>query len=184
MEYPATDFYLKFKIILNSVGKFMDFVLTYVSDGFYEITKMDPAQLLGKSFSEIVVDNADKLYFKEIYLTMIPNKKQKIEAYIEELGCWYFIDIFFNNGKGEEQDYVTVYYVDITNIKKDIPQETDSSNISREIISLTEKNRHSKKSRLTDSDKKHSLEELLGLGGDASTDCKNRDSNTELRKTK
>ena len=183
MEYPATDFYLKFNIIFNSEGKFSDFVLIYVSDMFYEITKIDPAQLLGKSFSEIVVDNDDKLYFKEIYLTMIPNKKYKVDTYIEELGRWYFIDIFID--KDNEQDCVIVYYVDITDIKNNTQQETVSDNTSTEIISLTDKTRQHSKDKVTDpDDNNYSVEELLGLDEETYVDHRKKNTGTKLRKTK
>jgi hypothetical protein len=183
MEYPATDFYLKFKTIYNNEGYFSDFVLVYVSEMFNEIAKIQSEQLLGKSFSEIVVDNADKLYFKEIYLTMIPNKKFKFDTYIEELGRWYLINIFTD--KGNEQDYVIVYYADITGIKNNIQQETASDNIRREIISLTDKTRHCNKDNLISyDDKRYSVEKLLELDVEVPSDCKTENFDAILKKTK
>lgn len=118
MEYPTTDFYLKFKTIYNKEGNFIDYMLTYISDEFYKISGIDPQQLLGRRFSDIVVDNADKLCFKEVYLNMMPKTKLKFDIYINELGRWYLINIFPD--KSNSEDSVTIYYADITDIKNSI----------------------------------------------------------------
>ncbi|MGB4438572.1 MAG: diguanylate cyclase [Sedimentibacter sp.] len=119
MEYPSkNDFYLKFKAIYNSCGNFIDYVLRYTSDGFYKATNINSEQILGKKFSDIVVDNADKLGFKELYFNMIPKTKFKYEVFIENLERWYLINTFTD--KSNQEDLLVVYYVDITNIKKNV----------------------------------------------------------------
>lgn len=160
MEYPATDFYLKFKTIYNNEGNFIDYVLVYISDMFYETAKIEPKQLLGKNFSEIVVDNANKLYFKEIYLSMIPTIKLKFDIYIDGLERWYLINIFTD--KSNDEDYVIVYYADVTDIKNDIQQrEIASYDNQNEIISLKDKVRLYYRDKLTGLYNKNYFEEEL-----------------------
>ncbi len=160
MEYPAADFYLKFKAIYNKEGNFIDYVLVYISDMFYEIAKIEPKQLLGKKFSEIVVDNADKLYFKEIYLSMVPNAKLKCDIYIDELERWYLINIFTD--KGNDEDYVMVHYTDVTDIKLNIrKQEIVSDDIQNEIITLKDKVRLYYRDKMTGLYNKNYFEEEL-----------------------
>jgi len=40
------DFYLKFKPIYRSDGKFVDYLLTYISDNFYENIGINPNIIL------------------------------------------------------------------------------------------------------------------------------------------
>ena len=86
LEYPSKfDFYLKFKPIYNKEGKFIDYILTYASDSFADAVNISPKMILGKKFSEILVD-MDVLGFKEFYSNIIPKSKIKHEIYIEKLG--------------------------------------------------------------------------------------------------
>ncbi len=159
MEYPATDFYLKFKTIYNKEGNFIDYVVIYISDKFYEFTKIDPNRLLGKKFSEIVVDNANKLYFKEIYINMIPNTKLKFDIHIDELDRWYLINIFTD--KSNDEDYVIMYYADVTDIKNNLQQEIMPEDVQSEIIDLKDKVRQYYKDKLTGLYNKNYFEEEL-----------------------
>ena len=60
MEYPSgNDFYLKIKAIYRKDGNFEDYVLMYISDAFYDVSKISPELILGKKFSEIAVDNCE-----------------------------------------------------------------------------------------------------------------------------
>ena len=116
MEYPSKyDFYLKFKPIFNKDGKFIDYILTYISDSFTEAVVINKELILGKSFSEIVVD-FDVLGFKEFYFNIIPKSKTKHELYIKKLERWYLISAFtdMSNYEGE----LIIYYIDITDIKQ------------------------------------------------------------------
>jgi len=160
MEYPAADFYLKFKTIYNKEGNFIDYVLVYISDMFYETAKIESKQLLGKKFSEIVVDNSNKFYFKEIYLSMVPNAKLKFDIYIDELKRWYLINIFTD--KGNAEDYVIVHYADVTYIKTNIrQQEVVSDDIKNEIVTLKDKIRLYYRDNLTGLYNKNYFEEEL-----------------------
>ena len=79
MEYNSKfDFYLKFKPIYNKEGYFIDYIMTYASDSFSNAVGISPSMVLGKRFSEIVVD-MDVFGFKEFYSTIIPNSKIKYE---------------------------------------------------------------------------------------------------------
>ena len=116
MEYPSKyDFYLKFKPIFNKDGKFIDYILTYISDSFTEAVVINKELILGKSFSEIVVD-FDVFGFKEFYFNIIPKSKTKHELYIKKLERWYLISAFtdMSNYEGE----LIIYYIDITDIKQ------------------------------------------------------------------
>ena len=117
MEYNSTnDFYLIFKPIYNKDKKLADYVLKYVSDSFYAAADISPGLILGKCFSEIAVENSDKLGFKDLYIVMNPYSKLKYATYLNELGRWYLINIFTDekNLKGE----LIIYYIDITHIKQ------------------------------------------------------------------
>ena len=116
MEYSSKyDFYLKFKPIFNKDGKFIDYILTYISDSFTEAVGINKELILGKSFSEIVVD-FDVFGFKEFYFNIIPKSKTKHELYIKKLERWYLISAFtdMSNYEGE----LIIYYIDITDIKQ------------------------------------------------------------------
>ncbi len=115
MQYPSKyDFYLKFKPIYNKDGNFSDYVLTYISDSFYEAVGFSPNLILGKKFSEIVID-IEGFGFKELYFNIVPNNKIKYELYIKELGRWYIINAF--TAANNYKDEMIIYYVDITDIK-------------------------------------------------------------------
>lgn len=116
MEYsPKYDFYIKFKPIYNKDGNFVDYILTYVSDSFYEIVGIEPENLLGKRISEIVVD-MDLFGLKNLYFNIIPKSKLKYELYIKELERWYLINTFTDMSYRHE--VLTIYYIDITDIKQ------------------------------------------------------------------
>ena len=115
MEYSTNDFYLKFKTLYNKEGKFIDYVLCYLSNSFYKITKMNPESFLGKRFSDIVVDNADIPLCKEIYINLRPNSNFKVEKYIESLKRWYLIQIC--QDESADDDMLFIHFIDIENIK-------------------------------------------------------------------
>ena len=160
MEHTAYDFYLKLKIIYNRKGSFIDYLVTYVSDNFYNATNIVPDQLLGKNLSDIVVDYADKLYFKEIYINMIPKTKLKFDIYIDELERWYLINIFTDESNNE--DSVVIYYADITDIKNNIQaQEIESNDVTNNIINFNDKSRLYYKDKLTGLYNKNFFDEEL-----------------------
>lgn len=158
MEHTAYDFYLKLKIIYNRKGSFIDYVVTYVSDNFHNVTNIIPDQFLGKNFSDIVVDYADKLYFKEIYINMIPKTNLKFDTYFDSLGRWYLINIFTDTRINE--DSVIIYYVDITDIKKH-RQETEYATIQNNIVNINDKSKLYYKDKLTGLYNKNFFEEEL-----------------------
>lgn len=117
MEYNAgNDFYLVFKPIYNKEGNLEDYILIYVSDSFYNAANISPGPILGKNFSEIAVDNSDKLGFKELYITMNPKVKIKYETYLNDLESWYLVNIFTDSRNNDE--VLIIYYIDITGIKQ------------------------------------------------------------------
>ncbi|MDW5299140.1 MAG: hypothetical protein SA378_03230, partial [Sedimentibacter sp.] len=117
MEYPSkNDFYLKFKAIYNKSGNFIDYELKYISDTFYRATNINPEQILGRKFSNIVVDYTDKVGFKELYFNMIPKTNHKFELFIKELERLYLISIFTD--RSNEEDLLFIYYVDISHISQ------------------------------------------------------------------
>ncbi|MPM02865.1 hypothetical protein SDC9_49120 [bioreactor metagenome] len=119
MEYPSkNDFYLKFKAIYNREGNFIDYELVYVSETFYKAANIIPDRILGRRFSEIVVDYANQIGFRELYFNMIPKSKCKFELFIKEIERWYLINMF--SDKSSQDDFLIIYYVDITFIKQNI----------------------------------------------------------------
>lgn len=159
MEYPTNDFYLKFKIIYNNDGNFIDYVLTFVSDNFYKATNIYPSKILGKNFSDIVVDNAEMLCFKEIYFNMIPNTKLKFDTYIKELAKWYLINIYTDISDNEH--LIVIYYVDISdlkNIEQNIPA---LEKIQNNIIFLKDREKIYYRDKLTGLYNKNFFEEEL-----------------------
>ena len=115
MEYPSKyDFYLKFKPIYNKDGNFIDYILNYVSDSFTESVDINPELILGKNFSEIVVD-FDIFGFKEFYFNIIPKTKLKYELYIKDLERWYLVSAFTDMSNYEDE--LVVFYMNITDIK-------------------------------------------------------------------
>jgi len=141
LEYPSKfDFYLKFKPIYNKEGKFIDYVLTYASDSFAEAVNVSPKMILGKKFSEILVD-MDVLGFKEFYSNIIPKSKIKHELYIEKFRRWYIINSFTDMSNYENE--LIIYYVDITDIKNEQSIFTIDNNIyylkDREILLYKDK---------------------------------------------
>lgn len=116
MDYPTKyDFYLKFKPIYNNEGNFTGYKLTYVSDSFVDAVNINPELIIGKPFSEIVVDS-DVLGLKEFYFNIIPKSKIKLELFNENLGKWYLVNAFTDMSNNDED--LIIYYVDITDIKK------------------------------------------------------------------
>jgi hypothetical protein len=115
VEYNSKfDFYLKFKPIYNKEGYFIDYIMTYASDSFSNAVGISPSMVLGKRFSEIVVD-MDVFGFKEFYSTIIPNSKIKYELYMERQDRWYLVNIFTDSDNYENE--LIIYYVDITDLK-------------------------------------------------------------------
>ena len=117
MEYNSiNDFYLIFKPMYNKDGKLADYVLKYVSDSFYAAADISPGLIVGKCFSEIAVENSDKLGFKDLYIFMNPYSKLKYTTYLSKLERWYLINIF--NVTQNHKSELIIYYIDITNIKQ------------------------------------------------------------------
>ena len=127
MEYSSRfDFYLKFKPIYNKDDNFIDYILVYVSDSFTEAVNINQGMIMGKKFSEIVVD-MDIFGFKEFYFNIIPKSKVKYELYIKELDRWYVINSFTDMSNNENE--LVIYYVDITDIKQNQHSLTTNNNI-------------------------------------------------------
>lgn len=123
MEYPSiNDFYIKLKAIYNKDGNFIDYMLIFISDNFYKATGINPNSMLGKSFSDILVENGNILCLKDIYFNLIPNSTGKYEIFIKELERWYLINMF--SDKSTKDDISIIFYNDIsairTNIKNNI----------------------------------------------------------------
>jgi len=161
MEYPSkNDFYFKFKSIYNKNGNFIDYVLTYISDTFYKATNINSEQILGKKFSDIVVDNADKLGFKELYFNMVPKNKFKYELFIKELDRWYIVSLYTD--RSDEEDLFVIYYVDVTNIRQttQLPF-MKSDNAPNNIFYLKDREKMYYKDKLTGLYNKNFFEEEL-----------------------
>ncbi|WP_313342822.1 diguanylate cyclase [Sedimentibacter sp.] len=159
MDYPIFDFCLKFKIIYNKKGNFIDYLLMHVSDTFFKATNIDPKLISGKKFSDIVVDNADMLNFKEIYLNMIPSTKQRYDMYFKNLDRWYRINIYTD--KGEYEDFLVIYYVDVTDIKNNNQQILSEIDENNKIIYLKDREKIYYGDRLTGLYNKNFFEEEL-----------------------
>ncbi len=85
MEYPSkNDFYLKFKAIYNREGNFIDYELVYVSETFYKAANIIPDRILGRRFSEIVVDYANQIGFR-IKFNMIQNQNVNLNFLSKKL---------------------------------------------------------------------------------------------------
>jgi len=116
VDYPTKyDFYLKFKPIYDNEDNFLEYILTYVSDSFADVVNIKPELIIGKPFSEIVVDS-DILGFKEFYFNIIPKSKLKLELYNENLERWYLVNAFTDMSNYEKE--LIVCYIDITYIKQ------------------------------------------------------------------
>ncbi len=136
MEYPSgNDFYLKFKAIYRKDGNFEDYVLMYISDAFYDVSKISPELILGKKFSEIAVDNSDTLRFKDLYFAMTPKSKIKYEIYLKEIGRWYLIVI---HAETNDCDLI-IYYIDITDIRQSSQSFIDSDILNDKIYDLKDR---------------------------------------------
>lgn len=117
MEYNSlNDFYLIFNPLYNKEGKLEDYVLKSVSDSFYAASNISPGLILGKCFSEIAVENSDKLGFKDLYIVMNPYSKLKYATYLNNLERWYLINIF--SAEQKHNSDLIIYYIDITHIKQ------------------------------------------------------------------
>jgi len=151
------DFYLKFKPIYNKDGKFTDYILTYASDSISEAVDISPETILGKNFSEIVVD-MDVFGFKEFYFNIIPKTKIKYELYIKKFERWYLINVFTDINNYENE--MIIYYVDITYIKQD-EFYLFSDSIENKIYYLKDKDKLLYKDKLTGLYNKTFFEEEL-----------------------
>lgn len=117
MEYNSfNDFCLIFKPEYNKEGNVKDYILEYVSDSFQNAANISPGLILGKRFSEIAVENSDKLGFKEMYIVINPNSKSKHTTYLKDLERWYLINIF--NCTQNYNGHLIISYIDITDIKQ------------------------------------------------------------------
>ena len=160
MEYNAgNDFYLIFKPIYNKEGNLEDFVLTYVSDSFYNVANISPGLILGKKFSEIAVDNSNKLGLKELYFIMNPKAKIKYETYLKDLESWYLVNIF--KGTLNNDEVLTIYYVDITDIKQNNRSLYKNSEGSNKIINISDREKMLYKDTITGLYNKNFFEEEL-----------------------
>ncbi len=160
MEYPSkNDFYLKFKAIYNREGSFIDYELVYISETFYKAANIIPDRILGRRFSEIVVDYSDQIGFKELYFSMIPKSKFKFELYIKEIERWYLINMF--SDKSSQDDLLVIYYVDITYIKQNIQSPYSQSENENNIYDIKDIKKLYYKDRLTGLYNKNFFEEEL-----------------------
>jgi diguanylate cyclase (GGDEF)-like protein len=161
MEYPSiNDFYFKLKAIYNSSGNFIDYILMYASETFYEATNILPELFLGKKISDIVVDMGDKLCLKELYFSFIPNSRVKYEIYIKELSRWYLVNIFEDKSSGA--DVMIIYYCDMTSIVDNAEyQLSQSCNLKNNIYHLKDIEKLSCKDKLTGLYNKSFLEEEI-----------------------
>lgn len=159
MDYSPNDFYLKFNIVYNKNGKFIDYILDYVSDEFQKMTDIDPDAILGKKFSEIAVDYAEKLSLKEIYFRVIPNIKLKFDTFIDSLGRLYLVNIFYDDSGKEKQ--MILYFSDITQIKENVLKHMETYKYKNNIINLKDKERLYYRDMLTDLYNKNFFEEEL-----------------------
>ena len=160
MEYNAgNDFYLIFKPIYNKEGNLEDFVLTYVSDSFYNVANISPGLILGKKFSEIAVDNSNKLGLKELYFIMNPKAKIKYETYLKDLESWYLVNIF--NGTFNNDEVLIIYYVDITDIKQNSSSLYKNTEGSNKIINIIDREKMLYKDTITGLYNKNFFEEEL-----------------------
>jgi len=159
MEYSPNDFYLKFNIIYNKDGNFIDYILDYVSDDFQKMTDIDPGSVLGKKFSTIAVDYADKLSLKEIYFRVIPNTKLKFDTFIESLSRLYLINIFYDNSGTEKQ--MILYFSDITQVKENTLKPMETDKLKNNIIYFKDKERLYYRDKLTGLYNKNFFEEEI-----------------------
>jgi diguanylate cyclase (GGDEF)-like protein len=158
VEYPSKyDFYLKFKPIYNKDGNFIDYILNYVSDSFTESVGISPELILGKNFSEIVVD-FDVFGFKEFYFNIIPKTKLKYELHIKDLERWYLVSAFTVMSNSEEE--LIIYYINTTDIKQ---QENSllSCDTENNIYYLNDRDKLLYKDKLTGLYNKNFFEEEL-----------------------
>lgn len=153
MEYPSiNDFYIKLKAMYNKDGNFIDYMLIFISDNFYKATGINPNLILGKSFSDILVENGNILCLKDIYFNLIPNSKGKYEIFIKELERWYVINVFSDKSANEE-DISIMFFNDITNIRagiknKLLPKGKNKNKINN-IVDFQEISRISFRDKLT-----------------------------------
>ena len=160
MEYSPNDFYLKFNIIYNNEGNFIDYTLDYASDEFHKMTDIDSNMILGQKFSDIAVDYAEKLCFKEIYFRVIPNIKLKFDTFIKDLGRLYLINIFYDNSGKEKQ--MILYYSDITQVKENSHESIEPPDkLKNNIIYFKDKEKLYYRDKLTGLYNKNFFEEEL-----------------------
>ncbi len=113
MEYPSkNDFFLIFKPIYNNQGLFVDYMLVSHSKNFYEATNLNFDNMIGERASNIISDN-EVLGLKYLYDNMVPSTIRKQEVEVEELKRLYMVNIF-----SDENDYLILFYNDITNIEE------------------------------------------------------------------
>lgn len=154
MDYNSKyDFYLKFKPVYNKDGYFIDYIMTYASDSFTNVVGISPKMVLGKRFSDIVVD-MDVFGFKEFYSSLIPNSRIKHELYMESQDRWYLVNTF-TDSSGFENEMI-IYYVDITDLK--LKQQSYARN---NIFYLKDKNELLYRDKLTGLYNKNFFEEEM-----------------------
>jgi len=136
MEYPSkNDFFLNFKAIINEEGHFVDYILINVSDNFQAVTGIKTEHILGRRASEIALEYENNLLgTKEIFYNMIPKTRRKFELRIEEAESWYLVSIF-----SDSSDLLTLFYNDITKIKKSKSAAGSLRKNGGEILSMEEK---------------------------------------------
>lgn len=116
MEHLSkNDFFLIFKGIFNSEGKFEDYLLTKTSQNFQKVSGININDILGERISKIAAEETNSINLKEIQKHMVPNTQRKYERYIKGLDKTYLINIF-----SDEKDYMIIFYTDITKQKKEI----------------------------------------------------------------
>ena len=161
MEYnSANDFYLVFKPVLNNEGKLEDYILKYVSDSFYKAANISPGLILGKYFSEIAVENSDRLGLRDLYIVMNPVSNLKYKTYLKDLERWYLIKIL-----ADTQNYngdLIICYIDITEFKQCGRNKfVYSENFKNKIFYIKDKGKMLYKDKLTGLYNKNFFEEEL-----------------------
>ncbi len=146
MEHLSkNDFFLIFKGIFNSEGKFEDYVLTKTSENFKNAVGLNPNNILGEKISKIAAEGINTINLREIQKHMVPNTQRKYERYLKDLNKTYFINIF-----SDEKDYMIIFYTDITKYKKELEKTKSKLEHSEgEVVEFTKKALNRYKDSLT-----------------------------------
>lgn len=117
MEHPSrNDFFINFKAVFNERDEFIDYIFLETSDNYKNLFGRRPEVLMGKSISEIMMQDEEAILgLKDIYYHMLPKTRRKFEMFFEGLNRWYLINIYSNTN-----DYLYLFFTDITKLKNEI----------------------------------------------------------------